>query len=137
VPAARSCAIMNVEICRDFYINLLVTDVILLFIMLAGLLRLRRDAGSFYLSQLLWKQVGPCWFLLVAMFLSHSIRRSWRSSGCHLARYCHRRRSSASGRPDQVYYCLYGFSYPNFTPQLLLFLNLNGSLCFLSRIAAY
>ena len=69
VPAARSCAIINVEICRDFYINLLVTDVILLFIMLAGLLRLRRDTGSFYLSQLLWKQVGPRWFLLVAMFV--------------------------------------------------------------------
>jgi hypothetical protein len=63
VPAARSCAITNVEICRDFYINLLVTDVILLSIMLAGLLRLRRGpGGSFYLSHLLWKQVGHCRF---------------------------------------------------------------------------
>jgi hypothetical protein len=52
VPATKSCAITNVEICRNFYINLLVTDVILLFIMLAGLLRLRRGAwGSFHLSQ--------------------------------------------------------------------------------------
>ena len=63
VPAARSCTISNVEICRNFYINLLITDVILLFIMLAGLLRLRRtDGGSFYLSHLLWKQVGHRWF---------------------------------------------------------------------------
>ena len=100
VPAARSCAIINVEICRDFYINLLVTDVILLFIMLAGLLRLRRDTGSFYLSQLLWKQVGSRWFLLVSMF----VLLLWCSSGCHLARYCHRRRTPASGKPDQLYY---------------------------------
>jgi hypothetical protein len=38
---------------------MLVTDVILLSIMLAGLVRLRRDGGgSFYLSHVLWKQVG-------------------------------------------------------------------------------
>ena len=60
MPAARFCAITNLEICREFYINLLVTDAILLSIMLAGLLRLRRRAGGpSYLSQLLWKQVGP------------------------------------------------------------------------------
>jgi len=63
VPAARSCTITNVEICRNFYINLLVTDVILLSIMLAGLLRLRRGTGSFYLSQLLWKQ-GVIWLAI-------------------------------------------------------------------------
>jgi len=50
VPAARSWAITDVETCRNFYVNLLVTDVILLIIMLAGLLRLRRGGGgSFYL----------------------------------------------------------------------------------------
>jgi hypothetical protein len=64
---------MNVEISRDSYINLVVIDVFLLLTMLTGLLRLRRDGGSFYLLQLLWKQVG---FLLVVMLLSHSIWRS-------------------------------------------------------------
>ncbi|KAF8497395.1 hypothetical protein F5888DRAFT_279971 [Russula emetica] len=64
VPAAKSCTITNVEICRGFYINLLVTDVILLFIMLAGLLRLRRGAGgSSYLLHLLWKQ-GVIWLAI-------------------------------------------------------------------------
>ena len=59
VPAVRACVITNVETCRDFYISLLVTDIVLLSIMLAGLMRLRRGTGgSFYLWQLLWKQVG-------------------------------------------------------------------------------
>jgi len=41
--------------------------------MLAGLLRLRRGGGgSFYLSHLLWKQVGYyCRFLLVVILLSY------------------------------------------------------------------
>ncbi|KAF8497434.1 hypothetical protein F5888DRAFT_1906747, partial [Russula emetica] len=48
----------------NFYINLLATDVILLLIMLAGLLRLRRSpGGSFYLSHLLWKQ-GVIWLAI-------------------------------------------------------------------------
>ncbi|KAN0109067.1 hypothetical protein V8E52_009701 [Russula decolorans] len=64
VPAARSCTISNVQICRNFYINLLITDVILLSIMLVGLLRLRRtDGGSFYLSHVLWKQ-GVIWLAI-------------------------------------------------------------------------
>jgi hypothetical protein len=95
VPEAKACAITNIEICKGFFINLLVTDVILLFIMLAGLLRLRRGGGSFYISRLLWKQVGHCRILLVVMLLSHCIRHS---SGCHLARYCHLRRTPASGK---------------------------------------
>jgi hypothetical protein len=42
--------------------------------MLAGLLRLRRGPeGSFYLSRILWKQVGHCRFELVVMLLSHRI----------------------------------------------------------------
>jgi hypothetical protein len=96
VPEAKACVITNIEICRGFYITLLLTDVILLFIMLAGLLRLRRGGGTFYISHLLWKQVGHRRFLLVVMLLSHYIRRS---SGCHLARYCHRRRTPTSGKP--------------------------------------
>jgi hypothetical protein len=39
--------------------SLLVTDMFLLFIMLAGMLRIRRSGGgSFALARLLWKQVG-------------------------------------------------------------------------------
>jgi len=63
VPAARACAITNVETCKGFYVNLLATDVILLLIMLVGLQRLRRgDSGrpAFDLVYLLWKQVGRC-----------------------------------------------------------------------------
>ena len=42
--------------------------------MLAGLLRIHRDAGgSFYLLQLLWKQVAYFRFSLVVMLLSHRI----------------------------------------------------------------
>ncbi|KAI0278573.1 hypothetical protein BGY98DRAFT_516291 [Russula aff. rugulosa BPL654] len=63
VPAAKSCAITNVKICRNIYTNLFVSDVILLIIMLAGLLRLRRGGGSFYLTQLLWKQ-GVIWLVI-------------------------------------------------------------------------
>jgi hypothetical protein len=37
-----------------------------------------------------------CRFMLVVMLLSHCIRRS---SGCHLARYCHRLTTPASGKP--------------------------------------
>ena len=85
-----------------------VTDIILLIIMLAGSLRLRRGGGSFYLSQLLWKQVGHCQFSLVVMLLSHSIQHS---SGCHLARYCHRRRTPTTGKPSQVIIVYTGFLY--------------------------
>ncbi len=47
--------------CKNFYANSLVTDVILLLIMLAGLLRLRlrrHATASLGLASLLWKQVG-------------------------------------------------------------------------------
>jgi hypothetical protein len=51
--------VTNIEICKDFYINLLVTDIVLLIIMLLGLLRLRMSGcGTLYLTHLLWKQVG-------------------------------------------------------------------------------
>jgi hypothetical protein len=54
----------NVETCKGFYITLLATDVILLLIMLAGLLRLRLHARAFHdIASILWKQVrhGSCW----------------------------------------------------------------------------
>jgi hypothetical protein len=73
VPAASACTITNLETCRDFYITLLVTDVILLLIMLVGLLRLRHRAkGSLELARLLWKQVRHWWFLSVIMLLTKS-----------------------------------------------------------------
>ncbi len=63
VPAARSCAIVNIQSSssKSFYVNSLVTDVILLLIMFAGLLRLRlrrHATASLGLASLLWKQVG-------------------------------------------------------------------------------
>jgi hypothetical protein len=64
VPAASSCTFVNVESCKDYYINLLANDVILLLIMLAGLLRLRLRARAFLdLASILWKQVRHrcCW----------------------------------------------------------------------------
>jgi len=65
VPAARSCAITNVaKTSRDLSIDLFATDVILLSIMLAGLLRLRRGAErSSFLSRVLWKQ-GVIWLAI-------------------------------------------------------------------------
>ncbi|KAF8497426.1 hypothetical protein F5888DRAFT_1803454 [Russula emetica] len=63
VPATRSCRITNIEICRNFSIYLLVTDIILLFIMLTGLLRLRQRSS--YLSHLLWKQ-GVIWLAIAS-----------------------------------------------------------------------
>jgi len=65
VPEAKSCTITNIETRAPRYlsINFFVTDIILLFIMLAGLLRLRRGGSSFYLSRLLWKQ-GVIWLAI-------------------------------------------------------------------------
>ena len=61
VPAASSCAFLNIEKCKDYYINLLANDVILLLIMLVGLLRLRLRARAFLdLASILWKQVRHC-----------------------------------------------------------------------------
>ena len=109
VPATRSCAITNVETCRYFYVNLLVTDVILLSIMLVGLLRFHHGVRRFsHISDLLWKQVGHCWFSLVVTSLSHHIWYSW---GCYLAHNCHRRRTPPSGEPDKLYYCTRTFFY--------------------------
>jgi hypothetical protein len=102
--------------------------------MLVGLLRLRLSAGgTLYLSHLLWKQVGHCRFLVVTL-LSHCIRRF---SGCHLARYCYPRRSPASGEPELALlsYTRCFFTHHHLTPQLLLFLNINGNLRFLSYLA--
>jgi hypothetical protein len=55
----KACIVTNIQACKASLIVLLVSDVILLAIMLAGLLRLRnRGGGSLELGSLLWKQVG-------------------------------------------------------------------------------
>jgi hypothetical protein len=61
----KGCALTNIEISKPSFISLLVTDIVLLLTMLAGLLRLsRRNAGTFELGRFLWKQVGHWWFFL-------------------------------------------------------------------------
>lgn len=48
----------NLETSKPSLISLFVTDCLLLMLMLAGLLRLRRrGGGSFQLGRLLWRQV--------------------------------------------------------------------------------
>ena len=62
-----TCVVTNLETSKPSLISLFITDFILLLIMLAGLLRLRRcGLGTFELGRLLWTQVG--WqFSLVVM----------------------------------------------------------------------
>jgi hypothetical protein len=58
-PVAKSCVTINIDICKIAMISTFVTDTILLLMMLAGLLQLRRrSGGSYELWHLLWKQVG-------------------------------------------------------------------------------
>jgi hypothetical protein len=65
VPVTTSCEITNLEVAQPSLTSLLVTDIVLLLTMLAGLLRLsRRDVGTFELGRFLWKQVRHWWFFL-------------------------------------------------------------------------
>ena len=65
-----ACESVNVETGKLSFCSLLVTDMFLLLIMLAGLLRLRRgDGGSFELGRLLWKQVGRLRFPIVMLLI--------------------------------------------------------------------
>ena len=58
-PVAKSCIITNIDTCKISIVSCFVADIILLLVMLAGLLRLRRRGGGSYdLWHLLWKQVG-------------------------------------------------------------------------------
>jgi hypothetical protein len=52
-----ACVITNIQSCKASLIILLASDIALLLVMLAGLLRLRRRGGSLALGRLLWKQV--------------------------------------------------------------------------------
>ena len=58
VPSQKACVVTNIEKCKTSLIVLFSADTILLLIMLAGLLRLRRrGTGTLDLGRLLWKQV--------------------------------------------------------------------------------
>jgi hypothetical protein len=53
------CEVLNMRITKLNLIVSLVTDIILLFVMLIGLLRLRlHERTAFGLGRLLWRQVG-------------------------------------------------------------------------------
>ena len=64
VPALGTCAVLNSERSKLNIISTLVTDIVLLLIMLAGLFNLRLQYGSMPgVASLLWKQVGGGTFL--------------------------------------------------------------------------
>ncbi|KAN0141813.1 hypothetical protein V8E53_000275 [Lactarius tabidus] len=66
VPVQSVCAVLNPESSKANIIVTLATDVVLLLIMLAGLLRLRQNGVSLALVQFLWTQ-GLIWFLLATI----------------------------------------------------------------------
>jgi len=64
-PVHHGCVVLNSEKNKPSIILTLTTDVVLLFIMLVGLLRLLHGGGgSFALGRFLWKQVGSRRFVL-------------------------------------------------------------------------
>ena len=66
-----ACEVLNMQITKLNIIVTLVTDIILLFIMFIGLLRLRvYERGTLGLGRLLWRQVGYWCFSLAVVFLS-------------------------------------------------------------------
>lgn len=58
VPVENVCGVLDTQRSKKTILATLVTDLVLLFTMLFGLLRLRRHGTMFGLGQLLWKQVG-------------------------------------------------------------------------------
>ncbi|KAF8499719.1 hypothetical protein F5888DRAFT_1802202 [Russula emetica] len=66
-PVVKSCIVTDVEICKISMVSNFVADTILLLIMLAGLLSLRRRGrDSYELWNLLWKQ-GVIWFVVATV----------------------------------------------------------------------
>jgi hypothetical protein len=58
IPERKSCVVLNTESSKLNFIVTLITDIMLLLIMLAGLLRLRYyERGTLGLGRLVWKQV--------------------------------------------------------------------------------
>jgi hypothetical protein len=63
----NACSLFNIDSSTPAIIGSLVSDLALLFIMLIGLLRLRREAGdAFALGRTLWKQ-GLIWLLFATV----------------------------------------------------------------------
>ena len=58
VSVQSACLVLDTERSKDQIIAMLVSDVVLLFTMLVGLLRLRKDGTLFGLGKLLWRQVS-------------------------------------------------------------------------------
>jgi len=66
-PEATTCALLNLKSTKPAVIGSLITDVLLLFIMLVGVFRLRlKTVGTFDLGHILWKQ-GLIWLLLATV----------------------------------------------------------------------
>jgi hypothetical protein len=65
---SSSCVIINMQSNKINIIAQLTSDVILLLIMVAGLLRLRLEIGDFGLGRILWNQVR-WWRFLLALIL--------------------------------------------------------------------
>lgn len=71
LPAQNVCVVTNIEQSSLTVFVTIVTDLILLFIMLVGSLRLRHDGGG-TLTGLLWRQVG----VVAAALGGHGARNS-------------------------------------------------------------
>jgi hypothetical protein len=64
-----ACEVLNMQITKLNLIVTLATDIILLFVMFIGLLRLRlHERTAFGLGRLLWRQVGYWCFSLGVVF---------------------------------------------------------------------
>jgi hypothetical protein len=73
VPEQETCVVLNPQSSKLNIISILVTDVSLLIIMLAGLFRLRsRRDGTSGLGHLLWKQVS-FWTVVVHSIYTHAL----------------------------------------------------------------
>lgn len=57
-PTQSVCAVVNTEVTKKTILAVLVSDVVLLLTMLAGLLRQRVYGTMFALGKFLWRQVG-------------------------------------------------------------------------------
>jgi hypothetical protein len=97
IPAESTCVPVNMESNVLNLVAMLVTDIALLLIMFAGLIRLRRQGGfKFGLIQLLWRQVRS-WSLRAAVLSSEPLI-CFPCQGYRLALDCNCSRDPASGK---------------------------------------
>jgi hypothetical protein len=62
MPNQGACGVSNTGSSKPTLLSYPITDIVLLFMMLLGLFRLRLEGGMFNLGRLLWRQV---WFSLL------------------------------------------------------------------------